>query len=157
MAREHENGRTDRLNEQLNSLNADLRERGTPPARDLWPDIDQAITAAEDRQVRPARRRRWDWPQIAATAAMVMFLVTTFWWLERRDPESGGPLGPVIELAAVVPETSGLAVIEQALDELNLALAEDPENLSLTNLALMLHQSRGRILRQNADMRLNGG
>lgn len=157
MAREHDSGHPKRFTAQAKRLNDDLREKGTAPSRDLWPDIDRAITAAEDRQVRPDRRRRWDWPQIAATAAMLAFLAMTFWRLEGRNPESAGLLDAESERVAVVPETSGLAVIEQALDELNLALAEDPENLSLTNLALMLHQSRGRILRQYADLRLNGG
>ena len=53
------------------------------------------------------------------------------------------------EQAAESP--SGLAVIDQALDELNLALADDPENRNLSHLVLMVHKTRGNLLRRNSE------
>ncbi len=161
MAREHDTGRKldqkDHLNDQMNRLAQDLRNTGVNPRRDLWGDIDQAISQAEANQIKTGSSRRWDWPQLAAIAAMITFFAFAVWWGPGFEFRGGGPLEVVAELAAVAPEASGLEVIDQALSELNLALAEDPDNLSLSNLALMLHQSRGRILRQNADPRLGGG
>ena len=46
---------------------------------------------------------------------------------------------------------SGLAVIDRALDELKLSLADDPENGSLSQLVLMVHKTRGNLLRRNSD------
>ncbi len=161
MAGENDTGRNDRLTEQINRLTRDLRDEGVSPRRDLWGDIDEAISKAEANQIRPVARRRWDWPQIAAIAAMITFLVLAGRWGQQHKSTGTGPLKDVglevvADLAAVAPEAAGLEVIGRALSELNLALAEDPDNLSLSNLALMLHQSRGRILRQNTDPRLTG-
>ncbi len=58
MAREHDTGRNDRLSEQTNRLAANLRDEGVSPERDLWPDIEQAITEAETEQLRPRQRKR---------------------------------------------------------------------------------------------------
>ena len=59
------------------------------------------------------------------------------------------------ELEASTPDESGLDVINKALFELNQALAKDPDNRSLANLALMLHQSRGKAMRQDTETRLS--
>ena len=58
MAGENDTGRNDRLTEQINRLTRDLRAEGVKPPRDLWGDIDQAISKAEANQIRPVARRR---------------------------------------------------------------------------------------------------
>lgn len=162
MADEQDTGRNDRLTAQMKRLAHGLRDEGVSPRRELWDDIDRAISEAEGHQIRPAQRRRWGWPQVAAIAALVTFMLLAGRWGREygsRDtgslPEVGLEIGS--DLAAGAPEASAREVIEQALSELNLALAEDPDNLSLSNLALMLHQARGRMLRLNPVRRFSGG
>ena len=48
-------------------------------------------------------------------------------------------------------EANGLAVIDKALDELLLALKDDPENRNLSHLVLMVHKTRGHLLRRNSE------
>ncbi len=152
MADEPKNKTTDRIDAQVQRLAGGLRDKGVAPARDLWGDIDQAITAAEQRQFRsPATP---NWTRFAASAAAVAVLVVAGWWGQPKQFTVITP--PAGELASFAGEAGGLDVIDSALDELNLALADDPDNRSLTNLALMLHQSRGKMLRQNTELRLNG-
>ena len=61
----------------------------------------------------------------------------------------------VPDLAAATDGDGGMDVIDRALDELNLALAEDPENRSLSQLVLMVHKTRGNLLRRNSENLLN--
>ena len=56
----------------------------------------------------------------------------------------------VIAGESVAP-ASGLAVIDKALDELTLALADDPANRNLSHLVLMVHKTRGNLLRRNTE------
>jgi len=144
---------TDRIDAQMQRLAGSLRDQGVAPARDLWGDIDQAITAAEQRQIRPPASLNW--VRFAASAAAVAVFVVAGWWGLPERSTVDTP--PVAELVSTPVNTGGLDVIDSALHELNLALAKDPDNRSLANLSLMLHQSRGKRLRQNMDLRLNGG
>ena len=145
-------GRKDPFDDQMNRLAGQLRDQGSQPSRDLWPDIDRTISAAEEQQVRPLPKRRWDWWQITATVAAVFVLAAIGWWGPDFELESDRALNPVGGQEVTVNEESELDLINQALSELNLALAQDPESRSLANLALMLHQSRGRVMRQNTDL-----
>lgn len=155
MARKNDIGPGNPIDDQIDRLAGQLRDEGVAPQRDLWQGIDQAISATEQRQIGPRPVRRWDWPQIAAIAAVLVVLVSAGWVSLQR----GGPMdllaeapGQVAEMVAA--DQSGLDVINQALFELNQALAKDPDNRSLANLALMLHQSRGKALRQDTEIRL---
>ena len=47
--------------------------------------------------------------------------------------------------------------IDQALAQLEAALAADPENLSLSRLVLMVHKSRGELLRKSLTAGLRVG
>lgn len=142
---------------------AELRERGQEPVRDLWPGIDAAITAAERQQLRPRIRRRVRWIPWTAAAAVAVLLAAGGWWGLHRD--TGRPLadpdparvamGGDPSPALATPEDD-LNTIAAALDEVKLALAADPDNRSLTNLAMMLHRSRGRVLLQSDEMHVTG-
>jgi len=156
MARENDTGRIKNIDDQVNRLAQELKDRGVAPARDLWGDIDQSISAVEERRIRPAGYWRRAWPQVAAVAAVVTLLIAAGWWALPRGTTQSRIAGPVAVATTASPAASGLDVIAQALTELNLALAADPDNRSLGNLSLMLHQRRGRMLRQNTEMRLNG-
>ncbi len=158
MADENKPRHPDEIDRQIQRLAGELRDRGTAPERDLWTGIDRAITAAEQHQIRP--HARWSWPRMAASAAAVLVLVFAGWTSVQQQisTEAQSPLALLESpVAAESDETNGLAAIDLALEELNLALSDDPENRSLGNLAQMLHQSRGRMLRQNMELRLMGG
>ncbi len=156
MARENETGPNNPIDEQVDRLAKQLRDDGVAPERDLWGEIDQAIATTEQNQIRPRRVLHWDWPQIAATAAVIVVLVSAGWWGQQRGQSNGPPeiTGQVAGRQATKPDESGLDMIDKALLELNQALAKDPDNRSLANLALMLHQSRGKVMRQQAGIRL---
>jgi hypothetical protein len=144
---------TDRIDEQVQRLAGSLRDEGVAPPRDLWGEIDAAISVAEQHQLRPGTRRPW--PRVFASAAAVAVLVVAGWWGMQQptlEPLADTPT----EWAAAPAEGSNLDMVNQALNELNVALAADPDNRSLANLSLMLHQSRGRLMRQNMELRLSG-
>jgi hypothetical protein len=50
-----------------------------------------------------------------------------------------------------VATRQGLRAVEAALDELQAALVMSPDDPDLSRLFLMIHQSRGRLLRLQAD------
>ena len=155
MASKDKPGQTNPVDDQMDRLAADLRDQGVAPQRDLWADIDRNISAAENRLLRPALHRRRTWPQFVATAAVVTVLLTAGWWGLQQRAGFTSAADPVASLEADTSVFSDMDVIDQALTEVNLALALDPDNRSLTHLALMLHQSRGRMMRQNMDMQLS--
>ena len=129
----------------------DLRDQGLAPERDLWPDIDAAITVAEQNQIRPmVRRRSPAWPKFAALAAAIG-LVVLGWWGSHSN------LGvTTTETSTVAQSQSELKVIDQALADVNRALAESPDDPSLSRMARKLYMSRGRVLRENARMAVLG-
>ena len=132
---------------QLRRLAGQLRDTGTAPDRDLWPDINAAIDRAEAEK-NPAGRRPADpWRLAAVAAALILMLAAG--WVGIGSINGTGPTTDVAEDPGS-PE-GGLAVLDRALEELNLALADDPDNRSLTQLVLMVHKSRGSLLRKNSD------
>lgn len=141
---------------RLEPLARRLREQGRPPERDLWPGIEEAI----DRRERAGKRSvRTGWWRLAAAAAALVVLV-----LGARDlrlPGAGDVGGsgrrPVLAEAPAAREPDSKAAIDRALDELNEALAADPDNPHLTRLALMVHRSRGEMLRRGPDPSLRTG
>ncbi|MEN8008114.1 MAG: hypothetical protein ABFS42_13925 [Candidatus Krumholzibacteriota bacterium] len=134
---------------QLERLAGQMRDIGTAPDRDLWPDIEAAIDREEQggRSRLPSRHVA-GWLRITATAAALTLMLAAGWLGMRSITGQRA----VPELAGR-PEagSNGMAVIDQALDELTLALADDPENRNLSHLVLMVHKTRGNLLRRNSE------
>jgi hypothetical protein len=155
------------------------------PERDLWPGIEQAITA-------PPQRERSLWNGVWAQAAAIVLLVggssglTYLAMTGDEDPTvpdaAGTPqltfepvsgsfgsqynLGPdYIDARRVVsgnldeqleqlsPETRdavrrNMATIQQAIDDINVALAEDPDNVLLQQLLIDTYLDELALMRQ---------
>lgn len=152
------------LDRQLERLNARLREDGVAPERDLWPDIDRAIASVDRIGARPKRTPQvW---RIAALAACLLLVVgiglVQFGGLgaggQPGAPVAGqdAPVGPVA-MTGTDDGPSSMQLVDKALDELNTALAQDPNNKSLSRLILMLHRSRGDLVRNSARRLFNPG
>jgi hypothetical protein len=137
----------DLQDKQLQRLAGQLRDTGTAPDRDLWPDINAAIDSAEAGK-RPTGRRVADPWRLAAVAAAVILMLAAG-WVGIGSINGTAPTTDVAENQG--SREGGLAVLDRALEELNLALADDPDNRSLTQLVLMVHKSRGSLLRKNSD------
>ena len=139
---------------QLSRLVGQMRDTGTAPGRDLWPEIDAAIDQQEHRftsQV-PGRKGR-PWLRMAAVAA-TLTLILAAGWAGIRSINGDSILQEVATLDGAEESeapTSGLAIIDKALDELTLALADDPANRNLSHLVLMVHKTRGNLLRRNTE------
>lgn len=133
---------------QLERLEAQLRERGVPPGRDLWPDIDAGIRQREQAGIRPARSTWW---RAAAAAVALLVLVAGARQLLQTAPNDLEQV-PVVATADDNPAPAGgMAAIERALGELGQALAADPDNPNLSRLVLMVHRTRGELLRRNPE------
>ncbi|MCP4572526.1 MAG: hypothetical protein GY838_09275 [bacterium] len=141
------------LDPRLEPLARRMRDRGQPPERDLWPGIDEAIDRRERAGDHPARTGWWRFA--AAVAAMlVLVLGARDLHVPRGDSTPGGTPSPVVAEAAATWALDGLdeeAAIESALAELNAAMAADPDNPHLSRLALMVHRSRGEMLRRSGE------
>ncbi len=144
---------------RLDRLAGTLRDEGIAPERDLWPAIDAAITRRE--QAGRARRGLpwWGW---AAAAAATLVLALGLGLATNRSGrgEPGRDRAP-LPVATSIDEApvaaSGMQSIDQALTQLEAALAADPENLSLSRLVLMVHKSRGELLRKTLTAGLRVG
>jgi len=146
---------------QLDRLAGQLREDGTPPERDLWPEIDAEISRREASGRR--RQRAVPWWRLAAVAAAVIALVFGSRVLLNGD---GGPQPEQLaqtDVTAPAGQTApgglagGMETVDRALDELEAALAADPENRSLSRLVLMVHRTRGELLRRTTTTGLRAG
>ena len=160
------------LDRQIDHLARTLRETGIPPERDLWPDIDRAIERTDTRTspLLPARNRGLAGWRIAALAASVLLLAGVGLVQQGGLPGKSdsnqavinnvGPLasadltGPTDGSGDGVGDSDvSMQAIDQALVDLNRALADDPDNGSLSRLVLVIHKSRGNLIR-NAARRL---
>jgi len=139
---------------QLSRLAGQMRDTGSAPARDLWSDIDAAIDLTEHRTViRAPRRNGRPWLRLVAVAAALTLMLAAG-WAGIRSITGDAIIGEVASLDGAEESeasASGLAVIDKALDELILALADDPENRNLSHLVLMVHKTRGNLLRRNSE------
>jgi hypothetical protein len=161
---------------QLANLSAQLREGGVPPARDLWPDLDRALDRALEQgfatgSLPISRRRRlaaagvWVSAALAATVLIAVgFGVAgrgTVPGVAQRGPLTAQPAPATALTPAPAPAPApapdnvatrqGLRAAEQALADLQTALKRSPGNPDLSRLVLMIHHSRGRLLRLQAD------
>ncbi|MFT5316681.1 MAG: hypothetical protein ACI9UK_002527 [Candidatus Krumholzibacteriia bacterium] len=147
-----DNKNTHAADKRLAKTARSLSNQGMAPERDLWPDIDSAITAAEQNQIRPmASRRSPVWPRFAALAAAIG-LVVLGWWGSHSDIGEAN-----LETREVAQIKTHLEVIDDALAEVNQALAESPDDPNLTRMARKLYMSRGQALRENARTAVLGG
>ncbi len=139
---------SDPLDQQLNRVTRALRDTGIAPERDLWPEIEQAIDQAGPiGSIRTHNLAGW---RVVALAASVLLLVGI------GLVQHGGLPGNPSDFQALGPESrienpaSSRQVVDQALVDLNEALAADPYNTSLSRLVLMIHKSRGKMIRNTA-------
>ncbi len=140
----------DKRDSQLSRLAGQMRDTGTAPNRDLWPGINAAIDREEPRST---RRKHVTWLRPVAVAAALTLMLAAGWVgisSITRDVITGDVGSPDIAGESAAP-ARGLAVIDKALDELALALADDPENRNLSHLVLMVHKTRGNLLRRNTE------
>jgi hypothetical protein len=167
--------REDRLTEAARQLATEIR-----PQRDLWPDIEQAITES-----RPQRSRRT--PMFAQAAAVVLLVgassgltylgmkgdrpmvverVTPEYAFERTAFGSSYTLGRDYqetradllarfeqELERLSPEErqdveQSLAVIRGAIDDINAALLQDPDNTLLQDLLMKTYHEELNVMRR---------
>ena len=166
----------DALARRMTELSAQLREEGVPLARDLWPDLERAL----DRSAAPGvptpgvpmpsvRARRvvggpWLTAALAATVLVAVGLGLvgdggfgrgTAAGAARLGPRNAPPAPEITPaaapLAGPIATRQGLRAVEAALDELTAALKRSPDDPDLSRLILMIHHSRGRLLRLQAD------
>lgn len=141
---------------QLDRLAAKLRDEGVPPGRDLWPEIDAAITRRE--QAGAGRKSPSWWRPAVAAAAVLVLAVGLGTLLPDRGPRGPVPGGTDLAQMTTMPaETGGMATLDRALEQLEEALAADPDNLSLSRLVLMVHKTRSELLRRNLTSGLRVG
>jgi hypothetical protein len=139
---------SDQHDRQLRRLAGQLRDTGTSPERDLWPDINTAIDRQEDVRSRENRHRGRNWLRMTAVAAALVLMLAAGWAGIRSITDQFDATDVVLAPEAL---PSGMDVIDKALDELTLALADDPENKNLSQLVLMVHKTRGNLLRRTSD------
>jgi len=126
---------------QIERVAARLRNEGVNPGRDLWPAIEQEI---DRRSANRVVRGPVGLLRPLAVAAVMLLLVFSGGVMVRQMSRS--TMAPAVLVGA---DGDGLAVIDQALDEIHLALAADPDNRNLSQLALMMHKKRGNLLRRD--------
>lgn len=174
MKRDQEHELDQKLDRQLDGLARQLRDKGVRPERDLWPDIDRAIDRAEviDGTARSRRSNPLAGWRIVALAASVLLLLgvglVQMGGLRNGLPDGSndyraeitGPTpadSPEFAAAGLAGSeddaAAGKQIIDQALRDLNQALADDPNNARLSRLILMIHTSRGNLIR-NTTRRL---
>lgn len=150
------------LERQLERLAPQLRERGIAPERDLWPRIEAQIARREPGGGRGGLRI-W---RVAALAASLLLIVGVG-WLQWQGPGAidapTGPraersLGPVPDAAPDVTAAepvdrlaSARDLVDDALDKLNEARRQEPDNAGLTRLLVMIQESRGDLIRNAAE------
>jgi hypothetical protein len=145
---------------QMERLAAQLRDDGVRPERDLWPDIDAGIAR---REAAGRRRPTMPWWRLAAAAAAVAVLLLgsrillTGYGGSPPAPGAGDDKTVLIADATETGPESGMETVNRALDELESALAADPENRSLSRLVLMVHRTRGDLLRKSPTTGLRAG
>lgn len=159
----------DAFADRLSILAAGLREDGVEPTRDLWPDIERELGAGSERGRRAARAgnmRPWNirhrylrhgaGAALAATVLVAIGLGVADLRPGRvadratpvtRGAEGSGPARATGPGAA----REGLRAVDAALEELQAALRQSPDDPDLSRLVMLIHHSRGRLLRLQAE------
>lgn len=161
----------DGFERRLEALAPRLREDGLEPGRDLWP----AISAAIDAAAAPSRRAglaapprpalAW-WPTAALAAGIVLMIGVGL--SGRRpggiDPAAGGARATAPATAAADAAAGqqadaardGLREVGRALADVQSALTQAPDDPDLARLVMLIHHSRGRLLRLQAEDGVRG-
>ena len=128
--------------QQLQRLAAQIRDKGLPPGRDLWPQIAAAIDRQEAMEPAPGSNRKFGgWRSVAALAACLLVAVGVGWSVLPRLR------------AAAEPAPTSLAVVDGAIAQLQAAMQDDPDNRSLSHLLRTMHRSRSQLLVRTAESR----
>lgn len=138
------------LDRQIDRLAERLRREGQAPERDLWPGIAAAIDRCE-RQGR--RRRRPEFWQLASVAASLLLLVGMGLLGGVGRPVDATPragLEPTAASTAPAAGPEGLQAVDRAWGDLRAALELAPNSTNLSRLVLLVHRSRGQLIRQHA-------
>ena len=166
--------RPDALDRRIDALAVSLREGGVEPARDLWPDLSAALDAAgvpgAGARSAGARAGRGGagtaWPRWSQAALAASVVLAVGLGLTARGPLPGGTAaGPATGAASgpaptpTIPAAGspagsardGLRAVAAALAEVEAALSRSPDDPDLSRLVLMIHHSRGRLLRLQAE------
>jgi hypothetical protein len=145
------------LDSRIDQLSGTLREQGMTPPRDLWPDIDRAIAAADQtpRRVRPAWVQPWRLTSLAASLALMLglgYLGVTGGGAPQGQARHDAGLSRTYAAAdqAAPGGVSSLQRLDNTLEKLNEALDRDPANTNLSRLVLLVHKSRASVLRHSA-------
>ena len=149
----------DGFDARLVELAAVLREDGVEPDRDLWPDISAALPPRAVGRPRAATGERWrEWAG-AALAASVLLAIG--FGLAGRGPAEGPARGAATTAGTTADRAGttaglgaarqGLQAVDAAFDDLQAALRQSPDDPELTRLVMLIHHSRSRLLRLQAD------
>ena len=149
----------DQLDRQIDRLTSSLREEGAAPVRDLWPEIDEAISRTEQNSL-PRRQSRgigtWRIAALAATVALAIglgYVGTTGDKIPQTNRAETGSEMDLAYNASAAADPAGPSVLQRLdrnLNDLNAALNLDPENRNLSRLVLLVHKSRASIMKQNS-------
>lgn len=162
------------LNKAVNELPREIR-----PGRDLWPEIEARIEAGQ--QPASNDRQWWQSPIVSAASLVVAASALTF-ALTRPGAlsESGATNGLQASTASMLdpgfladrkrlennlegrltelsPEMQGLvrsnlASIRGSLNEINMALSEDPDNADLQDLLLSTYEQELQVMTEISKM-----
>jgi len=132
------------MDRQIERLAGKMRDEGISPPRDLWPEIEARL---EDRPAAGRFRHRDRWWRLASVAAALILLIGSGYF---TGGEESLPTGT--EVAGVTAPASAatgnlLQTINDTIGELEAARTLAPENLKLSRLTVLAHQSRAELLR----------
>lgn len=152
----------DGFDARLAAWAAVIREDGVEPTRDLWPAISAALPERKGRGRRfpPARdclgAQGWAGAALAATVLLAIGIGVTGHGPGERTvrgtpaPPRAAAGGPA-STSGLGAARQGLQVVDAAFDELQAALRQSPDDPELTRLVMLIHHSRSRLLRLQAD------
>jgi cytochrome c-type biogenesis protein CcmH/NrfG len=135
---------------QLERMNGQLRDRGCPPENDLWPGIEEAITAEENRLLnKPKKQRAGFWsPQVLlAAAAVVTFaiILVPLNFEPNVDKQMVGVEQQETNNALAFGQSE--STLAEAMLNLEKAVLENPDDPNLLRLVRMVNSRQGELLR----------
>ncbi len=141
------------LDRQIDRLTGELREKGSKPERDLWPEIEEAIRRSGPETGSSGWISVWRMAALAAVLALAVGLgrIGTG---DGRGSAGNAPAGAESAMLPPAPEGDSPAMsdfqevsnLDRALRQLNRALASDPGNPGLSRLVRNVHKYRAEAL-----------
>lgn len=129
------------MDRQIERLTRELRDKGVPPERDLWPEIEARLEDPHHRTCPEGDR----WWRVAAVAAALIVLVASGYLTGGTDPAVETAANPLIEGPG--DPIALLQDMNQTIGELEAAQDLNPENLNLSRLTALAHRGRADLLR----------